>query len=179
MNKDILKNIILAALSLILVGCYTLQSPKKSKWHEKMPSRVLCQVGQDGQMQTCMATIELEAKAGQPDFKVSPVQLEALMVDDVSYRKEVFDHLWLSYRQDKKRLLDFHCADEPGKWRDCQEFKTCSLWLYDESQHFKKPMVWGWNYRVGFTCYCFFVEQGQVVGTTGLIYWKPLRQTDQ
>lgn len=179
MSKNTLKNIILGATSLILAGCYMLQSPKKMKWHERMFIKVLCPMGQDGHMQPCMEVKELEATAGQPDFKVSPLELEGLLVDEASYRNEVFEELWLTYRQNKKDLLDFHCADEPGKWRDCEEFMTCSLLLYDESQHFKKPMVWGWGYRVGFTCRCFFVEQGQVIGSCAVQHWRPLKQAGQ
>jgi hypothetical protein len=55
------------------------------------------------------------------------------------------------------------------------EFReNCRLWLYDESLHFKEPYKPGpftMCAYVGFSCFCFYVEDKTIVGGTALHNW--------
>jgi hypothetical protein len=123
-----------------------------------------------------MSSEQIETLIGEPDFKGPPGKLEGLLEGDESYRSKVFTKLWHDYCLAKRKTdpSGFDCPREPARWRDCGQFNVCSFWLYDESEHFRKPIVWGWGVHVGFSCYCFFVEQGRVVGVSCMTHWRPL-----
>jgi hypothetical protein len=176
MTKDILKNSILAGVSVLFIGCYGLQPRRQKAWHEGV-IRVHSEAGLSvSKRADLMSSEQIETLIGEPDFKGPPGKLEGLLEGDESYRSKVFTKLWHDYCLAKRKTdpSGFDCPREPARWRDCGQFNVCSFWLYDESEHFRKPIVWGWGVHVGFSCYCFFVEQGRVVGVSCMTHWRPL-----
>ena len=126
-----------------------------------------------------MVDRQLAALIGEPDFELSPFELQELLVEDESYRKKVMNEVWSDYCQHKRKLGKLHYVPGQDKWKECEEFRKCSLWLYDESKHFTKTLDKNCWHRwfcapSGFTCYFFFVEDSNVIDATSVIFWKPL-----
>lgn len=175
MTKNLFTNIMLVGVCFFLQGCYVFQDSRQKDWHHKI-MRASSEVTRVADKRAPFITDkQLVALIGEPDLKVRPLELEKLLVWDDSYRKRIMKEVWSDYCQDKRNQSSFQRAPEHDDWKDCEEFKKCSLWLYDESRHFNRPMVWGWGTSAGFMCDFFFVEGHNVIGATLVGFWRPLR----
>lgn len=180
MTKKLLTNVILIVVCFILQGCYCFQDPRQKDWHNEIGRASLVVTRVIVKNTPFIVDKQLVALIGEPDFKLSPFELQELLIDDLPYRETVMNHVWSGYCLAKRDLAQREIAGadyDPGtdNWKECEEFKKCSLWLYDETQHFGKSMVWCWGYNTGFTCCVFFVEKSNVIGYSTVIFWKPLR----
>lgn len=180
MIKNLFTNFTLILLFFLLQGCYVFQDPRQKDWHSEIIRASLAVKRATVKNAPFIVDKQLVAFIGEPDFKLSPFELQELLIEDLTYRETIMNHVWSGYRLAKRDVAqrDVNGSDyDPGtdNWKECEEFKKCSLWLYDETRHFSRPMVWGWGVNTGFTCCVFFVEKSNVIGDCPVVFWKPLR----
>ena len=180
MTKKLLTNVILIVACFILQGCYCFQDPRQKDWHKEIGLASSTVIKATIKNVPFIVDKQLVAFIGEPDFKLTPLDLQDLLIEDGTYRKKKMNEIWSDYLLAKRDVAqrDVNGSDyDPGtdNWKECEEFNKCSLWLYDETRHFSKPMVWCWGYNTGFTCCVFFVERSNVIGANWVIFWKPLR----
>jgi len=115
---------------------------------------------------------ELTDELGNPDSIIGPQELYGILSDkDASYADMVLRKLWEAYQRVTPDVsLDVGMQGN-ARWQDCSAFKSGVLWIYDESKHFDKPIVWGWNTRTGFTSIVFYIEEQHVLYTLGFSWW--------
>lgn len=132
-----------------------------------------------------LKTHELVPITGKPDIQTSPrllcdVLLNRFPEDMKSQftkdqRTDICDGIWGVYCRVKADLAgrDFDdCIKNIGK--DDKEFLDSTLWLFDESKHFDRPMRWGWNKDYGYQCYIFFLDGDTVIASDGFAFWPPI-----
>ena len=166
-----------------LTGCY--DSPEVSRqkqWNEDLTRAETIENQFRYSGAPLLLTEQLITLIGEPDYKMLPAEFEKILPEDapliggLSYREWHMIDLWSSYRGDKKQRQIYSKIIYVGKWRDASEFNKCMLWIYDESQHFSKPLHSNdWAYcwfcaKPMFTVSIFFVEEIQVVGHHSMIY---------
>jgi hypothetical protein len=184
MTKNLFTNVIVVAACFLFQGCYHFQDPRQKNWHDEILRASLAVNRATVKKSAFIVDKQLVDFIGEPDFKLSPFELQELLIEDEPYRKKVMDHVRYSYCLAKRDVAlreaaGSHYAPVTNNWKECAEFNKCSLWLYDETRHFSKPMVWGLGYNEGFLCKIFFVERSNVIGDSSVIFWKPLRSLPQ
>jgi|GEM_PF-5229310 len=180
MTKNLFTNVTVVVMCFIFQGCYLTQDPRQKDWHNEIGLASSTVTKATVKRAPFIVDKQLVALIGEPDFKLSPLELQEILIEDLTYRETIMNHVWSGYRLVKRDVAQREVAGSdyaPGtdNWKECEEFKKCSLWLYDETQHFGKPMVWGWGVNEGFVCQIFFVEGSNVIGDSSVIFWKPLR----
>ena len=116
---------------------------------------------------------------GNPDYIISPDEFISRLDFDDHIQETIIPRLVKGYLRAKgdkvnqNRLYSFY--------EDYEFHTNCSLWLYDESKHYKKavkpPMFTMCAYS-GFSCFCYYVEDNNVIGGTVFHFWKPLNDIE-
>lgn len=166
--------------SCLLNGCES-HHARQQDWHNRV-GRGLSAVESVARQGTSLLVDEqlIEIIELRPDFKVSPLEFCELYAEDDAYRNRAMNDIWTGYCQVKKQRQQLHCVEGPERWQDCEEFKKCGVWVYDESVHFDKPLRsddWLyclWCKKPHFFTVFFFVEQ-QVIGGAYLHHDKPFQ----
>lgn len=184
MTKNLFSNVTVVVVCFLFQGCYLFQDPRQKNWHNEIGLASSKVIKATVKRVPFIVDRQLVALIGEPDFKLSPFELQELLIEDEPYRKRIMNEVWSDYCLAKRDVAQREVAGSdyaPGtdNWKESEEFNKCSLWLYDETKHFSKPMVWGWGVSEGFVCRIFFVEESNVVGGCPVIFWKPLRSLPQ
>lgn len=169
------------AWSCLLHGCDSYQG-KQENWHCKVDRGFTTVVDASRPGVPLLVDKQLISIIGlKPDFKVGPLQFLDLYAEDDAYRNRAMNDIWAGYCQAKQELQTLRCVEGPDRWQDCQEFKKCTLWVYDESVHFGKPLHHGNWLRClfcgepRFSTDLFYLEHDQVIGAIGIHHDKPFR----
>ncbi len=174
MARDSLAIAMIAFLSS-LSGCQPFQSKHHKAWHDHLHPMFECVLRQQSESATVIARTQLFDELGEPDLTVTPNEIVSYFGTEADASVE---RLWKNYSGVKRNLKSGDSGGNKGDdWRKCASFLACELVCYDESYHFKKPYLWGWGTNTGFSCFVFYVEDHQVVGTIILHHFKPLRKT--
>jgi len=179
MRRELKHEKALFVLCCLLQGCYSYEQLQQIDWQKKLMWTSYAVEEAAGEC-PIIAQGQLIPLVGKPDFKLEPLELRELLPDNDAYRARVMSELWDAYRQSKNEVKEMQGISNAGRWEDCEEFKKCSLWLYDESQRFRAPLeanFWHCWFcgGVGFTCDFFIVEGSHAIGAVGVIFWEPLR----
>lgn len=172
-------NTIIVFLALLyLDGCCGSGQLEQKDWEMKMLNAFFTVDKILNNKYPCLTKEQLVAIVGEPDLQLNPLELQEILINDNLYRKRVMDQLWKDYCRAKKEQPDFHCIPGSDRWTMCEEFKKCSLWLYDESNRFSRPIDRGiWCANTGFKAHFFFFEDSKVVGGAPVAFWEPLLST--
>jgi hypothetical protein len=112
----------------------------------------------------------------KPDFEITPVQFMELFADQDSFRDRCMSLVWMAYCRNKMKLEYEECSARRNDWESFEAFKSSSLWVYDESVHFEKPLhseeflyclFCGEAY---FVTHVFLVDDGLVIGCKNLVH---------
>ncbi len=172
-KQKIIASIILFAL-FCLYGCCRIP-PEQEEWHRRrLKANGIVQRSLD--KRAALTSEQLIAIVGEPDLIVDFDELQAILSDDSNYRNRVMSDICYFYCRVEKYHDECNYLRKDEKWTDYKEVQNCDLWLYDESQHFRKPpdSCCPFCAKVGFTCIIFFVEDSQVIGSSLVEPWKPL-----
>jgi len=160
---------------LFFGGCYLFQTSRQKQWHQDFVSLEARVIGSEGRCARIMSEQELAAHVGSPDGIVSPPELYRLLQQtDQAYASEALSNLWERYAKVKSDLGSDLTIHSNTGWQSCTAFEAGSLWVYDESKHFNKPIVWGWDTRTGFAAPVFYMEEGHVLFTWTFAWWPQI-----
>lgn len=161
-------------LFMVANGCYWAQPPAQKQWHSNLWGCHL-EVGEVLDKGHIIQSQWLEERLGTPDYQLEVQELERILLKQKSQHcSRTMDIIWTEYRSLKQQEPKDVKSGSAAQRSKCRDFDECLLWLYDESVHFEKPLVWGWNSNLGFSCYAFLLEDSQVVGSTAVEFWDPL-----
>lgn len=112
-------------------------------------------------------------RLGSPDYVISPHEFKKRLSLGKDYSEKVIKRLMESYSSSKDTV-----RDNVNSYQTFEFDKDTMLWLYDESIHFEKPVkppIFTMCADTGFSCFCFYVEEGKVLDGVIFNFWKPLK----
>jgi len=138
--------IVTLSLPALVSGCF--ESYAKTRRHEDWYERIkrggsaVRQVAELRHLGRPYLTTEqlIHVIRLQPDFEITPVQFMQLFADQDSFRDRCMSVLWMAYCRNKMKLEYEECSARRNDWQSFEAFKSSSLWVYDESVHFEKPL---------------------------------------
>ncbi len=164
---------VLFMLLLASSGIFGCADPMQLRWHATQTS-VAATVGNIARENKdhLLDTVQLEQLLhAAPDFVGTPGELEELLAPEKDYRDRIMYNSFHAYLQYKGGAFGDLLGDR--SWSAHTGFMECTLWIYDESAHFDRPLPG--CAPLGFSADVFFIEKGKVIGTWPLVGWKPLR----
>jgi len=174
MRRKVLIMTAFAACSSVLHGCIGYHG-KQEDWHTSVDRgySAVAYITRPGT--PLLVDEQLISLIGlEPDFKLNPLEFHTLLGLDKSYRKRIMELVWHGYSYSKRDAGQLDWDPHRDKWEDCEQFKKCSFWIYDESLHFAKPLGHGdllyclFCAEPAFLSYVFFVENEKVTGSVPL-----------
>jgi hypothetical protein len=163
-----MRNLFVVIAVLVLSGCCSVPK-EQQEWHGR---HLIPDMPLDGQA--------LQEVVGSPDYIVTPVQLSARVKGDIAYRDWVMSQIWEDYWRNSEgsaALSGMH--KPPGQWHESEDFLAATVWLYDESLHFRRPPNSGFPSNwfcgsLGFSCQAYTLHEGRVIAHTSLVLWEGL-----
>ena len=128
---------------------------------------------------------QLIALAGlEPDWRIKATRFAELYIENDPSQKRAMRDVWTAYCIRTRSPCESDCDDEDYGWKHCEAFKRTTLWVYDESKHFTKPL--GSNdllecifcAKPCFLVAFFFVRDGNVIGSAYAVHDLPFRRLD-
>jgi hypothetical protein len=172
-NKLLFNSIIL--MSSYLQGCCPKGPWQQEVWHDDMRRGAFAVGICEARGAPFIVDKQLVALVGEPDYKLYPEELELMMAADDSYKEHTMKRLYEAYCIIQKDRSDLNNDCKASNWRESESFKRCTLWLYDETKHFSKPLPYcSFCADEGFACKFFFLEGSSVIGAAGEHRWKSL-----
>jgi hypothetical protein len=174
----------IGVLTMLTLTCSCQQPSEQRKWHDTI------MIGHNKVMDGLVAhkiinSHELLLITGNPDLQTTPRLLCDVLLNrfpedmkdqfSIEHRNKFCNGIWGVYCRAKADLAgrDFSdCFNNIGK--DDKEFLDSTLWLFDESKHFDRPMRWGWNKDFGYQCYIFSLDGDSIITADGFAFWPPI-----
>jgi hypothetical protein len=181
MRKHLIVLLMMLMLSCLLAGCHGYLGEKQDRWHDRvLRGATAVALVARGRAPLLSEEQVLALIRDEPDLKVTPIELGALVQDDDPSKVRTMDDIWRCYFRARRDAGRVERTKEMGRWQDSDQFKRSTLWVYEESYHFDKPLHQGeWLHCLfcaepTFVAHVFFIENGEFSGATDLGHDLPL-----
>ena len=173
-------------LCCLLGGCNNQVKRNQELWNQRMDRAIIAVDDLVSYGSPAISEEGVIALAGrEPDWKIKATRFAELYSENDPSKKRAMRDVWTAYCIRVHNPCECHCDDGDYGWRECEAFKRITLWVYDESKHFRKPL--GSNdllecifcAKPCFLSAFFFVTDGKVIGSAYAVHDLPFRQLDE
>jgi hypothetical protein len=163
----------LVVIAAGLSGCCTEDSRQMEWYRTHTAAADLTAQGLD--------TTKLQELQGTPDWVMKPLELYGRLCGDEAYRTHVLTDVWRSYWWNR---VDGREGQPSVQWHESPDFLNTSIWVYDESLHFRHPLCLNWPCtlfcgRGKFTSDLYIARGTQIIAWCPTVNWAGRQLTQQ